>query len=553
MQKLQLDIPEPCHENWNNMTPTDQGRFCNACSKVVVDFAMMTDTEVLNYFSTLTHEKVCGRVLPSQLNREIRMPKEPRKRLFWYWNYIVMFFLFISKSNSTRAQGKLKPNTTASPTCAKTLGEMVVPLVRQNVEMKGKITDPDGNPIPFATVKIKGHSTGLSADVNGAFSIKIKPGDILLVSAAGYRNIECPIGSQPSLNIVLEKAGEYNTVVITRAGGISYRNPDEDYSKPVLPKHVAVFEVKDSMTNAPLGKATLMITKSGANKTDTGFTDRKGIYKLKRVGEKEAYDIRVTAEGYEANEFSISGNEFNERKEAWEVYMTPSKATETKIRSANTPAVGKETIIRLGNISTIQKDLPPIYVLDGIIIPNNSTVNPDDIAEITVLQGPAASALYGPAGMNGAIIMISKQSKPSQVKVLDTVKVKGDFGTLRRTSCQAGEVTIRGGMIKTKASKVDQKIEKPVADNFPVTTKIFPNPVSRGQSLTIDISTGAGQYEISIFQASGVLMEKRPVNIATGQPRVNLPVGMNWVPGKYTLVITGQNGKPLPAQSFIVL
>ncbi|HNK29664.1 MAG TPA: hypothetical protein PKG65_12100, partial [Ferruginibacter sp.] len=87
MQKLQLSIPEPCHENWQEMTPTQQGRFCKACAKEVIDFSMMTDTEVLNYFAGLREEKVCGRALPSQLNRAITYPKEPKKRLFWYWNY----------------------------------------------------------------------------------------------------------------------------------------------------------------------------------------------------------------------------------------------------------------------------------------------------------------------------------------------------------------------------------------------------------------------------------------------------------------------------------
>ncbi|HMX80851.1 MAG TPA: hypothetical protein PLG91_11090, partial [Ferruginibacter sp.] len=77
MQKLQLSIPEPCHENWQEMTPTQQGRFCKACAKEVIDFSMMTDTEVLNYFAGLREEKVCGRALPSQLNRAITYPKEP--------------------------------------------------------------------------------------------------------------------------------------------------------------------------------------------------------------------------------------------------------------------------------------------------------------------------------------------------------------------------------------------------------------------------------------------------------------------------------------------
>ncbi len=111
MQKLHLTIPEPCHENWQHMTPTQQGRFCNACAKEVVDFSTMTDIQVLNYFTTLTHEKVCGRALPEQLNRPISRLAKPKQRLFWYWNYIVMFFMFFSKGNAAKAQGNVKPVT----------------------------------------------------------------------------------------------------------------------------------------------------------------------------------------------------------------------------------------------------------------------------------------------------------------------------------------------------------------------------------------------------------------------------------------------------------
>ena len=115
MQKLQLSIPEPCHENWQTMTPTEQGRFCNSSAKEVKEFSMMTDTEVLNYFTTLNHEKVCGRALTAQLDRAIVWPKEPKKRLFWYWNYIVMFFMFFGKGNVARAQGGIKRITKQSP------------------------------------------------------------------------------------------------------------------------------------------------------------------------------------------------------------------------------------------------------------------------------------------------------------------------------------------------------------------------------------------------------------------------------------------------------
>ena len=108
MQQLQLSIPEPCHQNWQDMTPTQQGRFCNACAKEVIDFSTMSDSEVLNYFSSLKNEKVCGRAYPDQLDRAITKPKEIKKAKFWYWNYAAMFFLFFSKmSIKAQAQGQV--------------------------------------------------------------------------------------------------------------------------------------------------------------------------------------------------------------------------------------------------------------------------------------------------------------------------------------------------------------------------------------------------------------------------------------------------------------
>lgn len=59
---MNYNIPNPCHENWDDMNPDDKGRFCSVCSKNVVDFTTMTDEEVLNYFSAHKGEKVCGRI-----------------------------------------------------------------------------------------------------------------------------------------------------------------------------------------------------------------------------------------------------------------------------------------------------------------------------------------------------------------------------------------------------------------------------------------------------------------------------------------------------------
>lgn len=51
MQQTSLYIPKPCHEDWNKMTPTQQGKFCGSCNKQVIDFSLMNDVQILNFLS----------------------------------------------------------------------------------------------------------------------------------------------------------------------------------------------------------------------------------------------------------------------------------------------------------------------------------------------------------------------------------------------------------------------------------------------------------------------------------------------------------------------
>lgn len=62
-----ISIPKPCHENWNDMLPEEQGKHCLVCSKTVVDFSSWNEHEILDYLSSKSNEKVCGRFNASQL------------------------------------------------------------------------------------------------------------------------------------------------------------------------------------------------------------------------------------------------------------------------------------------------------------------------------------------------------------------------------------------------------------------------------------------------------------------------------------------------------
>ena len=65
---MKISINEPCHENWDKMTPNDKGAFCLSCQKNVVDFSNKTITQIKDFFRKKTEaESVCGRFDESQL------------------------------------------------------------------------------------------------------------------------------------------------------------------------------------------------------------------------------------------------------------------------------------------------------------------------------------------------------------------------------------------------------------------------------------------------------------------------------------------------------
>ncbi|KFF18436.1 energy transducer TonB [Flavobacterium hydatis] len=89
--KHKISIPEPCHENWDKMTPKDNGRFCLSCSKTVVDFTKMLPDEVQHFFMANQNKSVCGRFKNSQLeNIIIQIPTEV---LYKQTQYHKMFLL----------------------------------------------------------------------------------------------------------------------------------------------------------------------------------------------------------------------------------------------------------------------------------------------------------------------------------------------------------------------------------------------------------------------------------------------------------------------------
>ena len=68
-----ISIPKPCPESWENMHQTQKGKFCELCSKEVIDFTTWTDDEVIQYFEntqpSTPNGTTCGRLSTQQVER----------------------------------------------------------------------------------------------------------------------------------------------------------------------------------------------------------------------------------------------------------------------------------------------------------------------------------------------------------------------------------------------------------------------------------------------------------------------------------------------------
>ena len=67
-KSFKIKIANPCHEDWQNMSPNAKGRHCQSCEKTVVDFSIMTDADIISFFKNKP-QNACGRFTAYQLEK----------------------------------------------------------------------------------------------------------------------------------------------------------------------------------------------------------------------------------------------------------------------------------------------------------------------------------------------------------------------------------------------------------------------------------------------------------------------------------------------------
>lgn len=104
----------------------------------------------------------------------------------------------------------------------------------QTKVVKGKVTDAQGQPIPFSSVRIKGSKVGTAADAEGNFSIKAKTGDILVISGAGITSKEVAVTDAAEQDIQVVRGTAALTEVVVTALGVQRQAKELGYATTTI-------------------------------------------------------------------------------------------------------------------------------------------------------------------------------------------------------------------------------------------------------------------------------------------------------------------------------
>ena len=231
--------------------------------------------------------------------------------------------------------------------------------------LEGLIKD-DSGPLLGETVIVKNTTRGTTTDMDGKLRLEgLQPGDVLQVTYVGYDPYEVTYTGQTTLDILMTTtANQLNAVVVT-AMGIERQSKTLSYAAETVGGD-DVADIKSvNMINALQGKAAgLQIT---PNSTGAG-----GSSKILFRGNK-----------------SINGS--------------------------NQPLVVVDGVPLMMNITSDQVDSNWGAQRDGGAA--MSTINPADIASISLLKGASAAALYGAVAANGAIMITTKSAMAGRLAV----------------------------------------------------------------------------------------------------------------------------------------
>ncbi len=210
---IHITIPEPCHEKWDEMSPTDRGAFCRSCQKEVIDFSRMSDGAIVDYLSR--HRDACGNFRQDQVARQITLYRPKGGYLRWQVYMLSLLPLMSFKSSYT-----------GDTSCVKTPDKGALSFVlgrpahvpdsgehKQTQTIYGLVKDVTGAPVAGAVVQVMDSTARPLAstltDAAGYYRLT-------LADHAGYQLYITRSGYHPSTQALGRTAGQQNDITLER-------------------------------------------------------------------------------------------------------------------------------------------------------------------------------------------------------------------------------------------------------------------------------------------------------------------------------------------------
>jgi len=240
-----LSIPKPCHENWNQMTPENKGRFCLHCQKSVIDFSNMSDEEIIKTIQGSTN--LCGRFKTTQLSHPFVNQEYNYKWPNWKGAMIVALLSLFSMKMSALQQRKVI-TTTQQPFLKSKLPAFEImkgpDKPNKKVALSGQVVNSGTNePIIGAMLEIKSNNIQIEktiSDDEGNFMFNVDNMEHIMLSCKyiGYNAVninldDSLVHSNIPLKISLAPPMEMEAII---TGGISMY-----YEKPTTLRRVKWF------------------------------------------------------------------------------------------------------------------------------------------------------------------------------------------------------------------------------------------------------------------------------------------------------------------------
>jgi len=206
--KFKLNIPEPCHEDWQQMSPTQKGKFCANCQKEVIDFTKLSATEIARKTKKAT--QLCGRFTSTQLEQEyVSASQNSLSRL----GIALGLGSIIAVAQPSFAQEKRPTQESVLNLNSENEEEEKIDVVEalnnkmpicgfdEVIIITGNVTEETGLPLPGVNIIQQNTSNGTQTDFDGNFSIEISEEDFenevfLQFSYVGFETVQVKINSE---------------------------------------------------------------------------------------------------------------------------------------------------------------------------------------------------------------------------------------------------------------------------------------------------------------------------------------------------------------------